>query len=48
LVNAFTDLTLDGSLSMLYDAIAAAVAAGVVLGLAAIWLSVAARGGDAS
>jgi len=48
LIDSFDALTLSGALSLLYDAIAAAVAAGVLLGLCAVWLSVAARGGDAS
>ncbi len=41
-------VTLDGILDLLYGGLAASVAAGVVLGLTAVYLSVAARGGDSS
>jgi len=40
--------TPDLVLPLLYSGLASAIAMGVVLGLCAIWLSVAARGSDSS
>lgn len=48
MIRSIADLTLDGTLTVLYDGIAAAVLSGAVLGIAATWLSVAARGGSRS
>lgn len=46
MIRDLSALTLDNGLSILYGAIAASVTWGAVLGVAAVWLSVAARGGD--
>ncbi len=48
MIRELSELTLDGTLAVLYDGIAAAVLSGAVLGIAAVWLSVAARGGSRS
>lgn len=46
MIRDLADFTLDGGLKALYDAIAAAVLAGAVVGVAIVLLSAAARGGD--
>lgn len=48
MIDSFLQLTLGNSLGILYGGIAAAVGAGVTLGVVAHWLTSAARGGDAS
>jgi hypothetical protein len=48
MIDSFLQLTLSNSLGVLYGGIAAAVGAGVVLGVVAHWLTAASRGGDAS
>lgn len=40
-----TSVTLDSSFGLIYAAVAAGIGLGAVLGVAAIWLSVAVRGG---
>jgi len=48
LIGSFGDMDPASFFGLVYDAIAAAVAAGAVLGLVAVWLSTATRGTDAS
>jgi hypothetical protein len=48
MIRDLSELTLTTALPMFYEAIASAVAVGCAVGLAAIWLSVGARGGDSS
>lgn len=44
-IRELSELTLAGGVELLYAAIAGAVAWGAVLGVLAIWISTAARGG---
>lgn len=46
MIRSLADLTPDGGLATLYDAIAAAVASGAVLGCIGVWVSLAVRGGQ--
>ncbi len=46
MIESLTDVAPANLLSLLYGAIASAYAAGAVLGVAAVWLSIAMRGGD--
>jgi hypothetical protein len=48
MIRDLTTLTLENALPLLYEGIAAAIALGCAVGIAAIWLSVSARGGDSS
>ena len=48
MIRDLTELQLSTLLELLYGGIAAAVLAGAVLGIAAIWLSVVARGARSS
>ncbi len=46
MIESLSDVGPANLLSLLYGAIASAYSAGAILGIAAVWLSVAMRGGD--
>jgi hypothetical protein len=47
-INDLDSFTVSSALTLLYDAIAAAITSGAILGIAAVWLSTSFRGTDAS
>jgi len=47
-IRAPEEIDLAQALGLVYEALAAAIVAGLLVGIAAVWLSVAVRGGDGS